>query len=77
MRNSLTETAHIGLRVAREIVRAREAAEMTKKDLARALRTNQGTITRIESDARHVTIKMLGRIARALNCRLEIRIVRI
>lgn len=68
-------TSPIGLRVALEIVRAREAAKMTQRELARALKTNQGTILRIESDAGNVTIKMLGRIARALNCRLDIRIV--
>lgn len=48
---------------------------MTQSELARALKTNLETISRIESDARNVTIKMLGRIARALNCRLDIRIV--
>lgn len=69
------EGADIGSIVALEIMRAREAAKMTKKDLARALGISQGTITRIESNAGNVTITMLGRIARALNCRLDIRIV--
>lgn len=79
MRGRLIETVMttipIGLRVAREIVRARVAAKMTQRELARALKTNLGTISRIESDAGSVTIKTLGRIARALNCRLDIRIV--
>lgn len=71
------EGADIGPIVALEIIRAREAAKMTKKELAGALKINEATITRIESDAGNVTIQMLSRIARALNCRLDIRIVRI
>lgn len=71
----LYDEASIGLRVAREIVRAREAAKMTQDELARALKTKRQTISRIEVDAKHVTIKTLGCIARALKCVLEIRIV--
>lgn len=74
-RRRLYDEASIGLRVAREIVRAREAAKMTQDELTRALGTKRKTITSIEVDAKHVTIKMLGRIARALKCVLEIRIV--
>jgi transcriptional regulator with XRE-family HTH domain len=57
------------------IVRAREAVKLTQEELARALKTNKQTISAIESDAGHVTVKMLGRVARALNRVLEIRIV--
>jgi len=74
-RRRLYNEADIGLRVAREIVRAREAAKMTQDELARVLRTKRKTIASIEVDAQHVTIKMLGRIALALKCVLEIRIV--
>lgn len=74
-RRRLYDEADIGLRVAREVTRAREAAKMTQAELARALKTKRQTISSIEVDARHVTIKMLGRIARALKCVLQIRIV--
>lgn len=74
-RRRLYDEASIGLRVAREIVRAREAAKMTQDELARALKTKRQTISGIEVDAQNVTITMLGRIARALKCVLEIRIV--
>lgn len=69
------DEADIGPRVAREIVRAREAAKMTQDELALALKTKRQTISNIEVDAQNVTITMLGRIARALKCVLEIRIV--
>lgn len=51
-----------------------EAAKMTQSELARALKTKRQTISNIEFDARHVTVTMLGRIARTLKCVLEIRI---
>ncbi len=74
-RRRLYDEVDIGLSVAREVVRAREAAKMTQAELARALKTKRQTISSIEVDAKHVTIKMLGRIARALKCVLQIRIV--
>lgn len=74
-RRRLYDEADIGLRVARELARAREAAKMTQGELARALKMKRQTISNIEFDAGHVTIKMLSRIARALKCVLEIRIV--
>lgn len=74
-RRRLYDEAGIGLRVAREVVRAREAAKMTQGELARALKIKRQTISNIEFDAGNVTIIMLSRIARALKCVLEIRIV--
>lgn len=74
-RRRLYDEADIGLRVAREVARAREAAKMTQGELARVLKIKTQAISKIELDAGHVTIKMLSRIARALKCVLEIRIV--
>lgn len=48
---------------------------MTQEELAQALKIKRGAIANIEVDAQNVTIKMLARIARALKCILEIRIV--
>lgn len=74
-RRRLFDEAAIGLRVAREVARAREAAKMTQEELARALKIKRQTLSNIEVDAGNVTIQMLSRIARAMKCVLEIRIV--
>ncbi|MCR4295563.1 MAG: helix-turn-helix domain-containing protein, partial [Elusimicrobia bacterium] len=68
------EKTGIGLRVGREISRARKAVNVTQAELARRLKTNRQRIMSIETDAGNMTVKTLSRIARALNCRLEIRI---
>lgn len=67
--------ADIELRVALEISKAREEAKMSQGELARALKTKQQTISRIECGAQNVTIETLDRIARALNRRLQVRFV--
>jgi transcriptional regulator with XRE-family HTH domain len=48
---------------------------MTQGELARALKTKQQTISRIESGAQNVTEETLDRIARALKGSLQVRIV--
>ncbi|MDE2490097.1 MAG: helix-turn-helix transcriptional regulator [Elusimicrobia bacterium] len=67
--------ADVELRVALEVAKAREAARMTQGQLARALKTKQQTISRIEQGAQNVTVETLDRIARALKGRLQMRIV--
>jgi ribosome-binding protein aMBF1 (putative translation factor) len=67
--------ADVELRVALEVAKAREAAQMTQGELARALKTKQQTISRIESGAQNVTVETLDRIARALKGSLQVRIV--
>lgn len=71
----LYEEADIELKVALEVAKAREAAKMTQGQLARALKTKQQTISRIECGAQNVTIETLNRIALALKGSLEVRIV--
>lgn len=68
--------ADIELKVALEITKAREAARMSQKQLADALKTKQQTISRIEQGGQNVTIVTLHRIARALQQNLEVRFVR-
>ena len=67
--------ADIEYRVAQEIAKARDAAKMTQGELARALKTKQQTISRIECGAQNVTIGTLNNIARALKKRLQVRFV--
>ena len=69
------EEADIELKVALEVGKAREAARMTQGELAKALKTKQQTISRIENGAQNVTIETLDRIARALKGSLQVRIV--
>jgi len=69
------EEADIELRIALEIIKAREAQNMTQRELAEALKTRQQTVSRIERGAQNVTIETLDRIAKALGRVLQIRFV--
>ena len=62
------------VRLAVEIVEARETAGLSQAELAMALHTKQSNISRIERGAQNVTIGTLGKIARALHCKLDIQI---
>lgn len=69
----LYEEADIELRVALEVVKARESRKMSQRELAEALKTKQQTVSRIERGAQNVTIETLDKIARALGRGLEVR----
>ena len=71
----LYEKADIELRVALEITKAREAKQMSQRELAEALKTKQQTVSRIERGAQNVTIETLDKIARVLGRDLEVRFV--
>lgn len=71
----LYEDAEIELKVAYEIMKAREAAKVTQGELARRIKSKQQTVSRIESGGQNLTLVTLNRIARALKGSLEIRIV--
>ena len=62
------------VRLAVEIAEARETAGVSQAELATALHTKQSNISRIERGAQNVTVATLGKIAKALHCRLEIQI---
>lgn len=62
------------VRLAVEIAEARETAGLSQAELATALHTKQSNISRIERGAQNMTVGMLGKIAKALHCRLEIQI---
>ncbi len=62
--------------VARMIFEARAEAGLTQKDLAGIIGTQQSTIARLEdADYDGHSLRMLRRIAQALDQRLEIRFV--
>jgi len=62
------------VRLAVEIAEARESAGLSQAQLAMALHTKQSNISRIERGAQNVTVGTLGKIAKALHCRLDIQI---
>ena len=68
------EEADAEVRLAVEIAEARETAGLSQAQLATALHTKQSNISRIERGAQNVTVGTLGKIAKALHCRLEIQI---
>jgi transcriptional regulator with XRE-family HTH domain len=62
--------------IERQIYTLREQAGLTQKQLAKRIGTTQSVISRLEdADYRGHSLEMLRRIAAALNCRIEIRIV--
>lgn len=69
------EDAEIELKVAYEIVKAREAAKVTQGELARRIKSKQQTVSRIEMGGQNLTLVTLNRIARALKGKLQVRIV--
>ena len=71
----LYEEADIELRIALEVIRARQARHMTQRELAQAIKTKQQTVSRIERGAQNVTIGTLHRIARALGRSLQVRLI--
>ena len=71
----LYEEADIGLKVALEIIKAREAKKISQRELANRLHTKQQTISRIEQGAQNLTIETLDRIARALGRSLQVKFV--
>lgn len=57
------------------ILEARMKRKLTQKKLARRLKTKQSAISRLESGNANPSLSFLGRLAEALNSRLEIRFV--
>ncbi len=74
--NSLISEALINVRVAQLIYKARIAANLTQKQLADLVGTNQPVIARLE-DADYLghSLTMLQKIALALNRKIEIHLV--
>ena len=66
----------LNAQVARMIYEARTAAELTQKQLADLIGTQQSTVARLEdADYEGHSLSMLRRIADALNQKLEVRFI--
>jgi ribosome-binding protein aMBF1 (putative translation factor) len=72
----MIEQETVNALVAQAIYDARTNAGLTQKQLAELIDTKQPVISQLEdADYEGHSLSMLKRIATALNCRLEIRIV--
>jgi ribosome-binding protein aMBF1 (putative translation factor) len=64
------------LQIAGQIYEWRTRAKLSQAELARMVGTTQSVISRLEdADYEGHSLSMLRRIAKALNCRLELRFV--
>jgi DNA-binding XRE family transcriptional regulator len=64
------------LQIAGQIYELRTRAKLSQAELARMVGTTQSVISRLEdADYEGHSLNMLRRIAKALNCRLELRFV--
>ena len=62
--------------LAEEIIKARAKAKMTQVELARRIGTKSTAISRLESpNYGRASISMLKKVAQALGCELQIRLV--
>jgi len=63
-------------KLAEDIIRARAKAKMTQAELARRIGTKSSAISRLESpNYGKASISMLKKVAQALGCELQIRLV--
>lgn len=75
LRRTIAED-RLNLRIAEMIHAKRTAAGLTQSDLARLVGTTQSVIARLEdADYEGHSVRMLFRIAQAMNARLEVAIV--
>lgn len=61
--------------IIRKIIQARISKKITQKNLAERLNTKQSAISRLESGVANPSLNFLKRLAAALDCRLEIKLV--
>lgn len=62
--------------VAREMLAARERAGLTQEAVAQRMGTSKSTVSRLESAGRHSpSLTSLRKFAKAVGCRVEIRLI--
>jgi DNA-binding XRE family transcriptional regulator len=75
-RRAALEEERQKLQIAGQIYELRTRAKLSQAELARMVGTTQSVISRLEdADYEGHSLTMLRRIAKALNCRLELRFV--
>ncbi|HEX4046495.1 MAG TPA: helix-turn-helix transcriptional regulator [Elusimicrobiota bacterium] len=68
------ERAHIEVRMAIQIAKARQKAKLTQGQLAKAIGTTQSVISRIERADQNLTLETLSKIASALKSDLVVQL---
>ncbi|MDE0368568.1 MAG: helix-turn-helix transcriptional regulator [bacterium] len=68
--------ARLALEVGQKIRDAREAAELTQRDLATLMSTSQAAVARLEAGGTSPTLTTLNKAAAALNMTLTVNLAR-
>lgn len=61
--------------IARALIEVRIKKKLTQKEIAKRAKTGQAVISRIENMSQKLSLSLLERIAKALDARLEIKIL--
>jgi len=71
----LWQESEVEYQLARSLIEKRLKEKISQRHLAKKANTTQAVISRIESMNSNPSLRLLKRIARALNSRLEIRLL--
>ena len=71
----LWQESEVEYQLARKLIEKRLAKKISQRELARKVKTTQAVISRIESMSSNPSLGLLKRVAKALDSRLEIRLV--
>ncbi|MFA5024432.1 MAG: helix-turn-helix transcriptional regulator [Patescibacteria group bacterium] len=63
------------LELSLQIIKLRQARKMSQLELAEKIGTTQGNVARIESGQQNFTVKLLDKVASALNSDLSIKFI--
>jgi HTH-type transcriptional regulator/antitoxin HipB len=75
LRDPEVKAEYDALEAAYQVACRRIALGLTQAELAERVGTKQPGISRLESGSSNATLDLLQRVAEALNCRLDIRLV--
>jgi transcriptional regulator with XRE-family HTH domain len=65
----------LALQLAADVTRIRQARQLSQAELAKLCGTTQSSIARLERGSRPPRLDTLARIAEALDCALDVRLV--
>jgi ribosome-binding protein aMBF1 (putative translation factor) len=71
----LWKESQVEYQLARKLIETRLAQKISQRELAKKVKTTQAVISRIESMSSNPSLGLLKRLAKALDSRLEIRLV--
>lgn len=71
----LWQESEVEYQLARKLIEKRLKQKISQRELAKRVKTTQAVISRIESMSSNPSLGLLKRVAKALDSRLEIRLV--